>query len=91
MEDLGQAPCKFEDTQPQVHDPTDEVNLSTVEVLRITYISSLLPSDLNEMIIVILREIKDCFAWNYDEIPGLDRSLLEHCLKVKVPPLSVTT
>ena len=31
MEDLEQAPPKFEDTQPQVHNPMEEVNLNTVE------------------------------------------------------------
>ena len=31
MEDLEQAPPKFEDTQPQVHNPMEEVNLDTVE------------------------------------------------------------
>ena len=41
MEDLEQAPPKFEDTQPQVHDPMKEVNLDIVEKPRITYISSL--------------------------------------------------
>ena len=45
MEDLEQGPPKFKDTQPQVHDPMEEVNLGIVEELRITYISSLLPSN----------------------------------------------
>ena len=49
----------------------------------ITYISSLLPSDLKEEIIAILQEFKDCFAWNYDEMPGFDRSLVEHRLSIK--------
>ena len=54
MEDLEQVHPKFEDTQPQVHDPMEEVNLGTVEESKITYISSLLPSDLKEGIIAIL-------------------------------------
>ena len=54
MEDLEQAPHKFEDTQPQVHDPMEEVKLGNVQELRITYISFLLSSDLKEGIIVIL-------------------------------------
>ena len=54
MEDLKQAPPKFEDTQLQVHDPMEEVNLDTVEEPRITYISSLLPSDFKEGIIATL-------------------------------------
>ena len=66
MEDLEQAPPNFEDTQPQVHDPMEDINLGTVEEPRITYISSFLPSDTKEGIITILQEFKDCFTWNYD-------------------------
>ena len=83
MEDLEQAPPKFEGTQPQVHDPMEEVNLDIVEDPRITYISFLLPFDFKEGIIAILQEFKDCFAWNYDEMPILDRNLVEHRLPIK--------
>ena len=61
----------------------EEVNLGTVEEPRITYISSLLPSDLKEWIIAILLEFQGCFAWNYDEMPWLNISLVEHLLPVK--------
>ena len=54
MKDLEQAPPKFDDMQPQLHDPIEEVNLGNVEETRITYISSLLPSDLKEWIIAIV-------------------------------------
>ena len=83
MGNLEQAPPKFEDTQPQVHDPRKEVNLGTVEEPRITCISSLLPSDFKEEIFATLHEFKDCFSWNYDEMLGLDRNLVEHCLPIK--------
>ena len=84
MEDLEQAPLKLEDTQPEVHDPMEEVNLGTVEEPRITYINSLLPFDFKEMIIAIIQEFKDNFAWNYDEMIGLDKSLVEHRLLIKL-------
>ena len=80
---MEQAPPKFKDTQPQVHDPMEEVNLDTVEKPRITYISSLLPFDFKEWVIATLQEFKDYFAWNYDEMLGLDRSLVEHHLPIK--------
>ena len=83
MEDLEQAPPKFEEMKPQVHDPMEEVNLSTVEEPGITYISSLLTFNLKEGIIAILWEFKDCYAWNYDKIPGLDRSLVGYHLPIK--------
>ena len=38
----------MEDIKPQVHDPMEEVNLSITEESRITYISSLLSTNLKE-------------------------------------------
>ena len=46
IEDLEQAPPKMEDNKLQVHDPMEEFNLGTVEEPRITYISSLLFTNL---------------------------------------------
>ena len=54
------------------------MNLDTMEEPVITYFSSLLPSDLKEGIIAIVQEFNDCFTWNYDEMPRLDGSLVEH-------------
>jgi len=31
----------------------------------------------------LLKEYKDCFAWDYTEMPGLDRSIVEHRLPIK--------
>ncbi|KAM1468070.1 hypothetical protein ACFX2I_033092 [Malus domestica] len=31
----------------------------------------------------LLTEFKDCFAWSYHEMPGLDRTLVEHELRIK--------
>ncbi|KAM1639367.1 hypothetical protein ACFXTN_008663 [Malus domestica] len=31
----------------------------------------------------LLDEFKDCFAWSYHEMPGLDRTLVEHELRIK--------
>ena len=61
----------------------DEVNLGTMEEPRITYISSLLPSNLKEWVIAILQEFKDWFSWNDDKMPWMDRNLVEHRLPIK--------
>jgi hypothetical protein len=34
--------------------------------------------------IVLLKEYTDCFAWDYIEMPGLDRSIVEHRLPLKL-------
>jgi hypothetical protein len=33
--------------------------------------------------IALLKEYADCFAWDYMEMPGLDRSIVEHRLPLK--------
>ena len=73
----------MEDNKPQVHDPMEEVSLDTLEEVRITYISSLLSTDLKENIISLLQEFKDCFDWNYDEMLGFDRNLMEHHFPIR--------
>ena len=84
---------KMKDNKPQAHDLMEDVNLGTVEETRITYISSLLSTNLKKHTISLLQEFKDCFAWNYDEITGLDRGLVEHRLPIKpeIPSFSTTT
>ena len=83
IEDLEQTPSKMEDNKSQVHDPMEEVNLDTGEEPKITFINYLLSIKLKEQIISLLQEFKDFFAWNYDEMLGLDKGLVEHRLLIK--------
>jgi hypothetical protein len=32
----------------------------------------------------LLKEYFDCFAWSYNEMPGLNRELVEHRLPIKL-------
>src|ERR1044072_6829076 len=64
-------------------DPLEEVNLGDENTKRITYVSTKLNSSLKQKVIEVLRKNKDCFAWDYDEMPGLKRELVEHRLPIK--------
>jgi hypothetical protein len=48
-----------------------------------TFISTNLDSSFREELIKLLKEYKDCFAWDYSEMTGLDRSIVEHRLPIK--------
>ena len=56
MEDLKEAPPKFEDVVPEVTYPMEEVNLGTLEEPRVTYISYLLQDDLKRQIIEVFKK-----------------------------------
>lgn len=75
--------AKSEDIKQEVHDPLEEINLGSDENPRVTYISKLLTNQEKQEIIKILKEFKDCFAWEHHEMPGIDRQIIEHKLPIK--------
>nr|KYP36187.1 Uncharacterized protein Mb2253c family [Cajanus cajan] len=77
---LGFERAANEEHKLESQDPLEEINLGTVKNRKVTYISKFLQGELKEEIIRVLHEYKDCFAWDYDEMPGLDRELVEHRL-----------
>ncbi|KAM1797956.1 hypothetical protein ACFX12_032079 [Malus domestica] len=77
------APAELEDHRPLVKDPLEEINVGTADDPRLLFISSLLPQQMKDELRALLTEFKDCFAWSYHEMPGLDRALVEHELRIK--------
>lgn len=67
-------PMAPEKMQPQ--DPLEEINLGEDGSKRPTYISANIDQKLKSEVISLLKEFKDCFAWDYNEIPGLSRDLV---------------
>ncbi|CAL9020605.1 unnamed protein product, partial [Prunus brigantina] len=83
FDDLETAPAEMEDDYPEVQDPLLEINVGTKAEPRTLFVSQLLNPELAAEIIGLLHEYKDCFAWDYHEMPGLSRSLVKHELKIK--------
>jgi hypothetical protein len=61
-------------------DELEEVDIGPGDKPRPTFISKRLNPELREVMITLLREYTDCFARDYTEMPGLDRSIVEHRL-----------
>ncbi|KAA3452374.1 Transposon Ty3-I Gag-Pol polyprotein [Gossypium australe] len=64
-------------------DKLEEVDIGDGDKPRPTFISANLDPIFKEKLIKLLKEYKDCFAWDYSEMPGLDRSIVEHRLPIK--------
>ncbi|GKV35610.1 hypothetical protein SLEP1_g43856 [Rubroshorea leprosula] len=82
MEELDLALAKLDDLRADVQDPLKEVNLGTEAEPHITFVSVLLPPEMRDKIICLLHEFKDYFAWDYSEMPGLNRELVKHRLPI---------
>jgi hypothetical protein len=64
-------------------DELEEVDIGPGDKPRPTIISKKLDPSLREPMIALLKEYSDCFAWDYTEMPGLGRSIIEHRLPLK--------
>jgi hypothetical protein len=59
-------------------DELEKVDIDPGDKPRPTFISKKFDPSLREPMIALLKEYSDCFAWDYKEMPGLDRSIVEH-------------
>jgi hypothetical protein len=66
-----------------IEDELEKIDLRDESKPRPTYISAKLDVEYKRELITLLKEFKDCFAWEYYEMPGLDRSIVEHRLPIK--------
>jgi len=64
-------------------DLLEMVDLGDSSKSRPTYISANLDPEYKCKLISLLKEFRDYFAWEYHEMPGLDRSIVEHRLPIK--------
>ncbi|XP_050233029.1 uncharacterized protein LOC126681530 [Mercurialis annua] len=83
IEDIRLATGKLEDDPAQVQDDFFEVNLGTDDSPKPIYINAGLDEGFREQLVALLVEFRDCFAWSYDEMPGLDPDIAEHKLPLK--------
>jgi hypothetical protein len=64
-------------------DELEEVDTGPGDKPQPTFISKKFDPSLREPMIALLKECSDCFAWDYTEMPRLDKSIIEHRLPLK--------
>ncbi|KAF7153132.1 hypothetical protein RHSIM_Rhsim01G0164200 [Rhododendron simsii] len=83
MEDLKAAPAKLDDYRAEVKDPLEDFNVGTEENPKILHVCAALSDEMKDRLKYLLSEFKNCFAWDYPDMPGLNRSLVEHKIPIK--------
>jgi hypothetical protein len=64
-------------------DPLEEVDIGDGTVPRPIFVNKNLDPTFKLKLTKILKEYVYCFAWNYNEMPGLSHDLVEHKLPIK--------
>ena len=83
QEQISTHSIRMDDIKEEVQDPLIEVNLGIKKDPRVTFVSGHLGLEEFNKITMILKKYEDCFTWDYPELPGLSRKLVEHQLPIK--------
>ena len=90
-EEKDEAVAAEKDIQVMAEEELEEVDLgSNPQETRLISISASLTEKEKSELILLLKEFKDVFAWDYNEMPGLDPGLVAHTLNVDLEAKSVT-
>ncbi|KAF7142245.1 hypothetical protein RHSIM_Rhsim05G0166400 [Rhododendron simsii] len=83
LQEVTVAPeCLQDGPRPQKQE-LEEVNLAPKGMPpKPIFLAKDLPAEKKKALIVLIREYIDVFAWNYDEMPGLDPGVTTHKLNV---------
>ncbi|KAF1879695.1 hypothetical protein Lal_00044314 [Lupinus albus] len=74
-----------ESREIQPHEELVElINLGSEEDKKEIRVGTIMDTSERMKLIELLHEYKDVFAWSYEEMPGLDRNLVEHKLPLKL-------
>ena len=72
----------FEQREPPTEDKVAQINLKDEANPKPIFISESLSPSEKEDLISLVREYIDVFAWNYEDMPGLDPRVVMHCLNI---------
>jgi len=64
-------------------DSLEKIDLGDDTTPRPTFVNKNLSAQYKANLINLLKEYIDCFTWEYSEMPGWSRDLVEHCLPIK--------
>lgn len=68
--------------QAEPNESTILISVDPKEPKKTVRIGSKMTSELGETMRKLLTEHRDVFKWSHEEMPGIDRKVIEHCLSV---------
>ena len=79
----SQWDVRFEQREPPTEDKVLQVNMGDETNPKHIFISENLSPLEKEDLILLIREYIDVFAWNYEDMPGIDPQVAMHRLNIK--------
>jgi len=63
-----------------IKEETQPINLGTDDELKMVQMGNTLTSSKRDALIALLKEFKEVFAWSYEDMPGINTDIVQHCI-----------
>ena len=67
---------------PELSKTPHEVEIVLGDLTKVLKIGSTLPTLEKEIMVSFLRANQDVFAWKHEDMPGIDRKIIQHRINV---------
>ena len=87
IEEQAEVPKDFEldpreEPEDRKDEPTEEVTLNPVDPSKTVKVGASLNIHIKTQLVTLLRKYEDVFAWDHEDMVGVDPKVISHCLSV---------
>ena len=80
-ETLNNKELKQRHVEP-IKEETKPVNLRTGDEPKMIHVGNTLTSSEKDELVALLTKFKEVFAWSYEDMPGIDTDIVQHCIPI---------
>ena len=63
-----------------IKEETQSINLGTDDEPKMIQVGNTLTTSKKDALVALLTEFKEVFAWSYEDMPGIDIDIRQHCI-----------
>ena len=63
-----------------IKEETQPINLGTNDEPKMIQMSNTLTTSKKDALVALLSKFKEVFAWSYEDMPGIDTDIVQHCI-----------
>ena len=63
-----------------IKEETQPINLGTDDEPKMIQLGNTLTASKKDALVALLTEFKEIFAWSYEDMPGIDTDIEQHCI-----------
>ena len=65
-----------------IKEETQLINLGTDDEPKMIQVGNTLTTSEKDALVALLTKFKEIFAWSYEDMPGIETNIVQHCIPI---------